>query len=172
MSRGKRHRPLRTGVKRRRRERNAEAVVRFRYFFQWLHSYLNYIVNFVCKSLNNNAVVRARVGQSDGHWGGGIGAQGGRDGYAAQGEAHGVSSGQRMHPRAQKSYEWDCRRTTREREGKEALKMEWKWDNKTWTGSRQKGSNTIEVTWAERGRSWEIISQMSFQWQPSVQVPV
>ena len=33
MSRGKRHRPLRTGVKRRWRERNAEAVVRFRYFF-------------------------------------------------------------------------------------------------------------------------------------------
>ena len=90
MSRGKRHRPLRTGVKRRRRERNAEAVVRFRYFFQWLHSYLNYIVNFVCKSLNNNAVVRARVGQSDGRGGGGIGGQGGRDGSAAQGEAPGV----------------------------------------------------------------------------------
>ena len=33
MSRGKRHRPLRTGVKRRRRERNAEAVVRFSFFF-------------------------------------------------------------------------------------------------------------------------------------------
>ena len=33
MSRGKRNRPLRTGVKRRQRERNFEAVVRFRYFF-------------------------------------------------------------------------------------------------------------------------------------------
>jgi len=30
MSRGKRNRPLRTGVKRRQRERNFEAVVRFR----------------------------------------------------------------------------------------------------------------------------------------------
>jgi len=56
-------------VKRRWRERNAEAVVRFR-------------------SLDNNAVVQTRVGQSDGPGGGGIGAQGGRDGYAAQGEAH------------------------------------------------------------------------------------
>ena len=49
MSRGKRIRPLRTGVKRRQRERNFEAVVRFRYFFPWLHSYLYYIVN-QCKS--------------------------------------------------------------------------------------------------------------------------
>ena len=49
MSRGKRNRPLRTGVKRRQRERNFEAVVRFRYFFPWLHSYLYYIVN-QCKS--------------------------------------------------------------------------------------------------------------------------
>ena len=32
--------------------------------------------------------MRTRVGQSDGPGGGGIGAQGGRDGYAAQGEAH------------------------------------------------------------------------------------
>ena len=48
--------------------------------------------------------MQTRVGQSDGPGGGGIGAQGGRDGYAAQGEAHGVSSGQRMHPRAQR----DC----------------------------------------------------------------
>ena len=58
------------------------------FFFQWLHSYLYYIVNFVCRSLDNNAVVWTRVGQSDGPGGGGIGAQGGRDGYAAQGEAH------------------------------------------------------------------------------------
>jgi len=58
-------------VKRRRRERNAEAVVRFR-------------------SLDNNAVVQTRVGQSDGPGGGGIGAQGGRDGYAAQGVAQSV----------------------------------------------------------------------------------
>ena len=71
--------------------------------------------------------MQTRVGQSDGPGGGGIGAQGGRDGYAAQGEAHGVSSGQRMHPRAKR----DCRRTTWEGEGKEALKMEWKWDKKT-----------------------------------------
>ena len=32
--------------------------------------------------------MQTRVGQSDGPGGGGIGAQGGRDGYAAQGEAH------------------------------------------------------------------------------------
>ena len=34
--------------------------------------------------------MQTRVGQSDGPGGGGIGAQGGQDGYAAQGEAHGV----------------------------------------------------------------------------------
>ena len=34
--------------------------------------------------------MRARVGQSDGRGGGGIGGQGGRDGSAAQGEAPGV----------------------------------------------------------------------------------
>jgi hypothetical protein len=34
--------------------------------------------------------VQTRVGQSDGPGGGGIGAQGGRDGYAAQGVAQSV----------------------------------------------------------------------------------
>ena len=65
MSRGKRNRPLRTGVKRRQRERKAEAVVRFRYFSVTFHSYLFYIVSFVYRSLDNNvkaAVEGARVG--------------------------------------------------------------------------------------------------------------
>ena len=56
-------------------------------------SYLYYIVNFVCRSLDNNvkaAVVRARVGQSDGRGRGGKGGKGGRDGSAAGGAAPGV----------------------------------------------------------------------------------
>ena len=71
----------------------AEAVVRFRYFSVTFHSYLYYIVSFVCRSLDNTvkaAVVRARVGQSDSHGGGGIRGQGGRDGSAAGGAAPGV----------------------------------------------------------------------------------
>ena len=79
MSRGKRHRPLRTGVKRRWGEWKAEAVVRFRYFSVTFHSYLYYIVSFVYRSLDNNSkavVVGALLGQSGR---GGKGGQGSWD---------------------------------------------------------------------------------------------
>ena len=67
--------------------------------------YLYYIVRFVCRSLDNNvkaAVVRARVGQSDGHGGGILNRRSGMPGWiCCTRRSSWCPRGQRMHLRWQ-----------------------------------------------------------------------